>query len=108
MKTSVAFPGPNAYIGTPCRFFIIHLKTLSKKVAIEIHVTSESGKSFMFRASNSQSVARLSANECRMPLHLTPGWNKGVLDLQALTDRAFNQRYAVCDAIPLFVCGGGM
>jgi hypothetical protein len=102
LSTYVSFPDADSYIGTSCRYAIFHVKNLSKKMALEVVVTDIHNKTLTFRSSNAQSVTRLSKDTCSLPLHLVPGWNKIVLDLQMLCKKAFKTRYLYANSVRVY------
>jgi len=88
-KTFVAFPEMATPI-TPLPLLIIHIKNLNRKVCIEVDVQVVGEKRIRTLSfNNAQSVVRLMADVCSVPLRLRDGWNKLALDLNALTARVF-------------------
>lgn len=81
---------------------IHHTPQVSRKVAIEVEIEDNTGKTRVFRANNAQSVTRLSARLCDMPLNLTKGWNQVVLDLSTLTHRVFKTQYKHANRVKVY------
>lgn len=92
-ETSVSFPDESQYIGTELPWLNLHFKNLQRFVAFTVEIEDDQGETRVFRTSNAQSVVRVTANTCNMPLELKLGWNKIEIDLAALTTRVFRTAY---------------
>jgi hypothetical protein len=102
LNTFVQFPAPQQYIGVHLPILVLHLKNLSKYVAIEVEVQTSTGQVKTIRTGNNMSVVRLTPESAKLPLTLVEGWNKIVLDLGFLTERIFNSNYEYCNRVKVY------
>lgn len=89
--------GRLAEMSIPCRcdlpYLVMQVKDVDRFMSFEVTVVDHEKRIRKLVASNKQSMARVKAYECSMPLTLKKGWNYVCLDLPDLTQRAFGTQY---------------
>ena len=97
--------GAKAVMEIPCRcelpYLVIQLKDVERFVSFTVTVADHERRIRHLTVSNKQSMARIKAFECSMPLTLKKGWNYLCLDLADLTQRAFGTQYQRCKCVTL-------
>ena len=97
--------GARAVMEIPCRcelpYLVLQVKDVERFVSFTVTVVDHERRVRRLTVSNKQSMARVKAFECSMPLVLQTGWNYVCLDLADLTQRAFGTQYQRCKCVTL-------
>ena len=100
--------GPQAGLHFACdsilRYLVVHVKDLGKFFRIEFEVIDSSKQYRVFKASNTASMAHVDQRQgdCLIPMQLAEGWNHLCLDLEDLTQKAFDTTYLSCVQVRVF------
>lgn len=84
---------PRLSLGIKLPFLVLIVKNVSKFFSFEVEVLDDKSVKRRFRASNFQTVTRVSDSICTMPLRLDTGWNQISFNLSDFTRRAYGTSY---------------
>lgn len=84
---------PNQTLAIRLPVLVLLVKNLDKYFGFEVKILDNRGMPRRFRASNDQSMTKITPELCTMPLRMDPGWNSITLNLSEFTSMAFGTEY---------------
>lgn len=84
---------PRLSLGIKLPYLVLIVKNVNKFFSFEVEVLDDKSVKRRFRASNFQTVTRVSDCICTMPLRLDTGWNQISFNLSDFTRRAYGTSY---------------
>ncbi|XP_030380768.1 cilia- and flagella-associated protein 20-like [Scaptodrosophila lebanonensis] len=85
--------GPEKRLGIKLPFLVLIIRNMMRYFMIEVQILDDKNVRRCFRASNYQTIARVTPALCSMPMRLDDGWNQIQLNLNDFTRRAYGTNY---------------